>query len=551
MKPFFLLFSTRLRLLFKYLTPSEHKLPRVTFFIIMLGFISGGYYIFFRIFKYLNTVEIIGPAVMSRTIEMIFFVFFIMLLFSNIISSFSTFYNNQELHFLFSLPVLPTTIYLSKLFESALYSSWATFALTIPLIFAYGIANHARFIFYPVTFFSFLIFLLIPAALSTILIFMFIYLFPKLKPRNIVFVSILFIMSLIFLYIKIGNPDLLRIFETENEQELLTFAANLTTVGGLYIPSTWLSNIFKNFLAPDRTGYLYILLLLSTAFSCVLVSYIVAESVYHKSFLLVAEQGGKENKKKSLLASFQKNPVKTFLTKDIILFIREPVQWVQLSIFIILLIIYIISLRRTPIYFGFSLWRTIIAFANFAYVSFVIATLGVRFIFPAVSLERKGIWIIASSPFSLQKMFFTKYLFYAVLAVVIMECLLFVANIFIRTEPVIFRFSLIVGFFVALSLISINLGMGCIFPQFNEDNPSKIASGSGGIIAALTSIAFIGTVIVIFSAPVHNYLLSSYFNRPLNLKIIITAFIIFGILSFMAIYLPVRYGLRSLKKRDF
>jgi len=550
-KTFFSLFWIRLCLLFKHFTPYEHKLPRITFFIILLGFLSGGYYVFFRIFKYLATVEIIGPAIMARTIEMIFFVFFIMLLFSNIISSFSTFYNNQELHFLFSLPVLPTTIYLAKLFENAIYASWATLAIAIPLILSYGISNNANLIFYPVSFISFFVFLIIPSALSSIVIFIFVLLFPRMKPKNIIFISLAFIVFLILLYIKIGNPELLRVFETENERELLNFAANLTTVGGIYLPSTWLSNIFKNFVSPNHTGYIYILLLTFVAFGCVILSYVIAESIYHKSFLLIAEQGGKEKKKKSILAGSQKNPIQTFLFKDLILFVREPTQWVQLAIFVILLVVYIFSLRRTPIYFGFSLWRTIVSFANFAYVSFVIATLGVRFIFPAMSLEKRGIWIITTSPFSLTRVILTKYLFYGLLCIILMESLLFFANFFIKTEPIIFYFSLFIGLFVALSLISINLGMGCIFPQFNEDNPAKIASGSGGIISALTSIGYIAIVIILFSAPVHNYLTSHYFNRPLNSKIIIASFVAFGILSFLTIYLPMRLGIKAMEKRDF
>jgi hypothetical protein len=168
-----------------------------------------------------------------------------------------------------------------------------------------------------------------------------------------------------------------------------------------------------------------------------------------------------------------------------------------------------------------------------------------------MSLEKKGIWIITTSPFSLNRVILTKYFFYGLLCIILMESLLLFANFFIKTEPIIFYFSLIIGLFVALSLISINLGMGCIFPQFNEDNPAKIASGSGGIISALTSIGYIAIVIILFSAPVHNYLTSHYFNRPLNSKIIITSFVAFGILSFFTIYLPMRLGTKAMEKRDF
>jgi len=551
LKNILLLFGIRLRLIFKYFTPGEHRLPRISFFIILLLFLSGGYYTFFRIFKYLITVEIIGPAIMTRTLEMVLFVFFIMLLFSNIISSFSTFYNNQELNFLFALPVLPTTIYLAKLFENALYASWATMAMAIPLFLAYGVCNKAVFIFYPISFISFLIFLIIPAGISSIIIFIIVRLFPKLKPKNIIFTALVVILLLIFLYIKIGNPGLLRIFETENEKELLQFAANLTTVGGIYVPSTWVSNILKNFVEVNTQGLFYLLLLLSVALSVIVIAYNFARVIYHKSFLQIAEHTSKTDTKKSALANYQTSPTYAFLWKDILLFVREPTQWVQLAIFIILLIVYIFSLRRTPIFFSFSLWNIIISFANFAYVSFVIATLGVRFIFPAISQEKKGIWIIVSSPFTLTKMIMIKYLFYVIIGITIMECLLIVANLFIKTAPVIFYFALLIGLFVATSLISINLGMGCIFPQFNEDNPSKIASGSGGIIAALTSITYIAVVIIIFASPVRNYLLSWYFKKPVNISLVTVCFVIFVILNFATIYLPVKFGIRATKKRDF
>ncbi len=545
------IFGIRLRLVLKYFTPGRHKIPRITFFIILSSFLIGGYYTFFRIFSYLNTVEIIGPAIMARTLEMILFVFFLMLMFSNIISSFSTFYNNQELNFLFSLPVFPTTIYLAKLFENALYSSWATFAMAIPLFLAYGISNNASAIYYPVSLIGFVIFLLIPAGIASLIIFLIVRLFPGLKPRNIIFLSLVLILLLMFMYIKIGNPGLLRIFETENERELIQFAANLTTVGGTYVPSTWLSNTLRDFVQVQSSGFFYLLLLVAVATSIVGIAYAFARVIYHKSFLQIAESKGRTNTKKSVLTEHQTNPDYAFLQKDTLLFIREPTQWVQLAIFVILLIVYIFSLRRTPIFFSFSLWNVIISFANFAYVSFVIATLGVRFIFPAISLEKKGIWIISSSPFSLKRTIIIKYLFYLVIGIIIMETLLVLANLFIRTAPIIFYFSLLIGIFVAASLISINLGIGCIFPQFNEDNPSKIASGSGGIIAALVSIAYIVLVAAIFAAPVRNYLFSWYFKRPLNLNLVLFSFTLFSIITFCAIYLPVKFGIDSMEKRDF
>jgi len=525
---------------------------RIASFILVIGcFLGGSFYVFLKIFNYLMTIEIIGFALMDKVIEMVFFVFFIMLLFSNIITSFSTFYNDKELNFLFSLPVQSTSIYLAKLFEGCVYASWATLIVALPLTLAYGITTRAGFLFYPVSIVSLLIYLVIPAAVASMLIFVVLRLFPQLKPRDVVIFALIFIIGLAILYIKINNPTLLKIFETENEQELIQFATNLTTVSGNYVPSTWLTNILKGLRMNSDQGIFNFFLLLFSSLSLTILAYFGAKILYAKSWLLIGEHSGKVGRKKSLLYSYQNGSARTLLFKDLLVFVREPTQWVQLSIFIILLIVYIFSLRRTPIYFIFPLWRTIVSFANFAYISFVLATLGVRFIFPTISLERSGIWIIGSSPLSFKKTVIIKYFFNLLTAVIIIEGLLIFSNIFIKTDQRIYLVMPIIAIFVAASLVSINLGLGAAFPQFNEDNPSKIAAGSGGIIAALASIAYVGISILILATPAYNYLTSRYLNRPGNYLLIYMGFLLFFIFNFFTIALPLGLSIKSLERRDF
>jgi ABC-2 type transport system permease protein len=524
---------------------------RLASFIFVIGcFLAGAYYIFFRVFSYLITVEVIGFALLQRVIEMAFFIFFIMLLFSNVITSFQTFYNNKELDFLFSLPVRPTSIYLAKLFENCIYASWATMVIALPLIAAYGIATSAQFVYYPISLTSIMIYLIIPAALASMLLFIILRLFPQLKPREVIMLSIGLIIGLTALYIKINNPALLKIFETESEPELLRFAANLTTVGGTYVPSTWLSNILK--LGNNESqGIFYFLLLFFVSLSTAILSVFIAKILYAQSWLLIGEHETKRKRKKSLLFSYRKGAAKTFLFKDILVFVREPTQWVQLSIFIILLTVYIFSLRRTPIYFTFPLWRTIVSFANFAYINFVLATLGVRFIFPAMSLEHYGIWFLGSSPFSFKRIIKIKYFSYLLTAIIIIESLLIFSNIFIKTDRRMYFIMPIIALFFAASLVSINLGLGSKFPQFNEDNPSKISAGSGGIITALASIAYVAVSTVILATPAYNYLSNQYLNRPSNMLIIYLAFAIFLIFNACTIVVPLRLGINALEKRDF
>jgi ABC-2 type transport system permease protein len=497
------------------------------------------------------TVEVIGFALMDRIIEMAFFIFFTMLLFSNVITSFSTFYNNKELDFLFSLPIQPTSIYLGKLFENCIYASWATMVLALPLITAYGITTQAPVFYYPVSIVSILIYLIIPATVASLLIFTVFRLFPKLSSRDVIILSVTLIIGLTYLYVKTNNPALLKVFETDNEQELLRFATNLTTVGGTYVPSTWLSNILKGLSGRANLGFFYFALLLFISLNMTIIAFFAAKVLYAKSWILINEHGTKRKRRKSLLHTYKYNQSQTLFFKDLLVFIREPIQWVQLSVFIILLVVYIISLKRTPLYFTFPLWRTIVSFLNFTFVTFVLATLGVRFIFPAISLERAGIWFICSSSLSLSKVMKIKYCTNVIIAVVILESLLILSNLFIKTDPQMYVLMPVIALFVAASLVSINLGLGARFPQFDETNASRIAAGSGGIVAALASIAYVGISIIILATPAYHYITSKYYGRPVNHLMILVPLVVFLILNTITIIFPLRMGLKSLEQRDF
>jgi ABC-2 type transport system permease protein len=550
MNDFLLILSTRLKMILKSVR-SMSALRAITFVFVITVFVLGAYYTFFRVFSYLVTVEVIGPVLLDRVIEMALFVFLIMLLFSNIITSFSTFYNSRELDFLFSLPVPPTSIYLAKFFENCIYASWATLVVAWPLIIAYGVTSNAPIAFYPVSVLSILIYLIIPAALASSLIALILRIFPKLGAREVILVSILLIMGLTYSYIRINNPGLLKIFETENEQALLQFAAQLSAVGGIYVPSTWLSNILKGFNNNQTELIFNFLLLLFVSLSMILLAFFVAKTSYVRAWLSTSEHSSKNRKRKSLLHYPRQQTAKTVFLKDLLLFVREPTQWVQLSVFLTLLIVYIMSLRRTPIYFVFPLWRTIVAFANFAYISFVLATLGVRFIFPSMSLERSGIWVIGSSPISFKKILMIKYVFNLVTAVLIIEVLIIFANLFINIDRRLYVIMPVIGLFVAAALVSINLGLGSRFLQFTEDNPSRIAAGSGGIIAALVSITYVGVSILFLATPAYNYLSNTFLNRPVNYYLVYAGFALFLLTNTAAIVLPIRIGIKALERRDF
>ncbi len=111
------IFRNRLRIIRSRLTPrnAAEWVRLLSFIVVISAFALAGFFFFFRIFKYLVGIEVIGIALINKTIETAFFIFFSMLFFSNIVTSLSTFYRNDELEMLFTFPVAPRNIFISKI----------------------------------------------------------------------------------------------------------------------------------------------------------------------------------------------------------------------------------------------------------------------------------------------------------------------------------------------------------------------------------------------------------------------------------------------------
>ncbi len=81
----------------------------------------------------------------------------------------------------------------------------------------------------------------------------------------------------------------------------------------------------------------------------------------------------------------------TIFQKDVLLFLRDPVQWSQLGLLAGMFAIYVINLNRFPIDFGNPYWLAVGIFINISFSAFVVATMMVRFAFPAPSMEAPGL----------------------------------------------------------------------------------------------------------------------------------------------------------------
>ena len=100
------------------------------------------------------------------------------------------------------------------------------------------------------------------------------------------------------------------------------------------------------------------------------------------------------------------------LIKDLKIFLRDVSQWSQLLLLLALVLLYlynfrVLDLERIPYMSGFV--KNMYALVNLAMAGFVMATVAVRFVFPAVSAEGAAFWIIRTSPISMHDFLWSKF----------------------------------------------------------------------------------------------------------------------------------------------
>ncbi|MCY3019948.1 MAG: hypothetical protein NTW87_13080, partial [Planctomycetota bacterium] len=170
--PMLLLARYRLRALWNIIRGIRHEsLLKITV-VTVLGtvFWIGLFLLFMHAFRFLTeNVSVFRLALVQRILSLFFLALTFMLVFSNAVISFSSLFKAPETAFLFALPVRHDTIFLYKLMESLVFSSWAVFAAGLPLLLAYGIQSQAVWYFYPMVVVYLIPFVVLPAAVGALL----------------------------------------------------------------------------------------------------------------------------------------------------------------------------------------------------------------------------------------------------------------------------------------------------------------------------------------------------------------------------------------------
>ncbi len=532
----------------------------IILFFLSLAFWVGTFLVFYRVLSYFRGVEMFGEILVAKLLSLIFLTFFSILIFSNLITSLSTFFLSEDLSLLFSLPLPQEKIYLAKSLETILTSSWMVLLFGFPVFIAYGVVYQASWSYYGGVIGILIPFLIVAGELGIIIGMGLVNIFPARRTRDLFFLLSIFFFVSLFLLFRFMRPE--RLVDPDSFATVVEFFKGLKTPSSPFLPNHWATTSLLSLLQVKKGEWLFFFLLLwSTALALVVMGNWVASLLYRSGFnktqetkRIIASKSLLFNRVIEFFTRPLSSSTQAIMLKDIKTFFRDTNQWSQLFLLLALLIVYlynfsVLPLDRSP-WPTFSL-KNLVSFLNMALAGFVLAAIGARFVFPAISLEGYAFWIVKTSPLSSRQFFLSKFWMSFIPLLILAEILIFLSNYLLKVTPFMMVLSSLTVGFMTLGITSLGVGMGATYPNFHTPNAAQISTGFGGLIYMIISMSFIGLVVILEAWPVYLILISQIKNLLLTRVQWITiglSFLTVIFLNLLALLLPLKIGLKKLEE---
>jgi ABC-2 type transport system permease protein len=480
-----------------------------------------------------------------------------MLMFSNLIIGYSTLFRNRETQWFLSLPLRHRDIYRWKFLEALAISSWALIFLSAPMMAAYGRVHGVPPQFYLQIALIYVPFIIIPALFGSWLILLLVrILAQRWVKRTLLLTAAVVVLSLLIGIKPMSDSDAVR------EHDILSFDQLLRHTRlsvHSYLPSAWVAKSILSWSEGlSRQGAFFFLVLVSNAMLGLMIGFDYMGRLFYGSWTValssraerfqrraVARQRGVA--RRSAMEYFAdwlrpySRPVAALVLKDVRIFWRDPTQWIQFMIFFGLLCIYVINLRNVDFNFQSGFWTTMISYLNLGASALTLSTLTTRFVFPQFSLEGRRLWILGLAPVGLRRVLLQKFWLSCLTALVITVTLNIISSILLRlawSKLLFFAASIAL---MAAALSGLAVGLGALFPNFKEDNPSKIVSGFGGTLCLVMSFLYISVFVTLIAVPdLHDSKLPIALSSPV-------AFSLALLMSLGVLFVPMFLAIRRIK----
>lgn len=522
------------------------------------AFWAGVFGVLYRILKTLRGVEELGPLIPGKILGLILLSFISILVLSNVITALSSFFLAKDLDLLVSAPVDWLRLYLAKLGETLLHSSWMVALMVVPILTAYGVVYKGGVLFGLYALAAIVPMLILPAVLGCAITLVLVNVFPARRTRDLLSIIALGAAGGVILLFRVIRPE--QLARPEGFRNLLDFVILLRGPTSPFLPSEWASQAVMGYLRRE-IDLLPLLLLWTTAAAFVMFGALLHRALYAQGFTK-AQEGAERFVRGSFwrwtvgsLLGWLPVAKREFVLKDIKLFFRDTTQWSQLILLAVLVVVYIFNIQALPLHRGEPVgffYVNLVSFLNLGLAGFVLASIAARFIFPAVSLEGRQMWLLRSSPLDLRALLWSKYWVGTVPLLILGVILTGVTNALLEVTPFMMIVSLGTMAGLTLAISSLALTFGTLYPQFETENAAQIPTSFGGLVFMMATIALLAAVLGALSTAVYAYVRAAWEGRSLGVTPeMMVWFAVAAALCTAATIIPLRVALRKMEAFEF
>ncbi|MEO8383561.1 MAG: hypothetical protein ABI779_28140 [Acidobacteriota bacterium] len=472
-------------------------------------FLIGDYALFLRIFQSVRDVERQNPifalVLLRNFLGLAFLVATVILFSSAMTAAIGAFFTDLDLDVYHAGPRSKLRIALARWTKTLAQSASVVFLFLIPLVIAFARVYARPASFPPIVLVNLALLLTIPVTFATTVILLLVRWFPVRRVHQIVATLAVLVLTLVVVAFRMSRPE--RFFSELSTIDVTEVLRAIELPAMNIYPSTTLAELMTRsggalpLLAPRITLVAAIAFALFT---------LLARAWYFKAFVRARESmapmalgAAPATHLVDRLFARADPPLRAMVGKEVRTIGRDVAQWSQVFLMAALLFLYLYNIRMLPL--GGDVRAPIVAYINLGMAGFVIAAICLRFAYPSVSAEGKAFWLIQSAPVSYRDFLKVKVLVYAAPLTLFSLLLTAVANVMLQANAVVWISTLAGASLLAVTLVSLGVGLGALSPNFNAENPLQVGLSLGGFAYMAISMAYVATVMVLMARPLMRY----------------------------------------------
>lgn len=486
------------------------------------GYLGLAYWLFYRGLEFAGRFPGLGALLVERLWYLLFAFLFILLLFSNLVISYTNLFKNRETAFLLNLPVTPRQIFQWKFIESVTLASWAFVFLIAPLVAAYGVTRGVPWHFYPVAVLMVTMLIILPGVAGAWLAIGLAQYLERRSFQILVVGGAIVLLTAAYFYLR---PEALPP-ESTDSRVLTVFDRMLSRTRFaelFFLPSYWVSAGVLSWAEGAYAAALFFsLVLLSHVLFWAMATFAFVGVPFYSAASAVQSRGSVfgqwewfrtwSRRRRQLhwrvgllerlfqVGRLLPLDVQAMVVKDLRMFWRDTTQWGQTIMLFGLLGVYVVNLRHFTSQLNNPFWVHLVSYLNLGACALNLATLTTRFVYPQFSLEGKRMWMVGLAPMGLMKVLQVKFWMASlgswVLTLGLMALSCHMLNL--PWERTLHFYAVVT--IMTFTLNSLAVGLGALFPNFKEDHPGKIVNGFGGTLCLVLSFVYILFSVVLLAA---------------------------------------------------